>query len=117
MGYRLEVASNFISQCNPINKVLKFAGIHKTSWYRFKNYLVDKRRNNPGRPIPGFSYDKDGNKVPDERIIAALKEIRGNEFLMISGGYKKLKYYLYNMYGYILNKKKCIGYASKMACY
>ena len=106
MGYRLNVAATFINNGNPVNKVLKFAKIHKTTWYRFKNCSYDKRHNNPGRPIPGYSYDKFKNKIFDADIISAIREIRCHEFLMISGGYKKLKYYLYNIYGYIVNKKK-----------
>lgn len=105
MGHRLEVASYFINQGFKIYKVLKFSYIHKTTWYRFKN-SVETNKKTPGRPIPGFSYTKLGGIVLDKAIVAAINEIRGREFFINAGGYIKLRYYLFNFYGYIVNKKK-----------
>ena len=85
---------------------MHFAYIHKTTWYRFKNHATDKRIFNSGRPIPGFSYNKFGIKIYDADIVVAIAKLRAHEYLTIAGGYKKLKYYLYNMDNIIINKKK-----------
>ena len=108
MGHRLAVAKKFINQGYSICKVLKYFKLHRTSWYRHVNkekLAISCRRS--GRPAPGYSYSKYGNKVLDEKIISEIKRIREEEtYLMLAGGYKKLKYYLYNSIGVIVNKKK-----------
>jgi putative transposase len=57
-----------------------------------------------GRPVPGFSYDRSGNKVPDARIKGILRRIiQGPN---ASFGYRKLTVLLRRKYNLVINKKK-----------
>ena len=70
MGHRLTVAEYFINQGYAVNKILKLCLLHKTTWYRFKSNNKNKIKKR-GRPIPGYSYTKYGNKVSDSKIVSA----------------------------------------------
>ena len=106
MEYRLKVSSSFIMAGQPVNKVLKYARVHKTTWYRRKNKTRLTTTKSRGRPSPGYSFNVLGAKVSDDNILLALSKIRSEEYTMFSGGYKKLVQYLRRKYGYVVNHKK-----------
>lgn len=57
-----------------------------------------------GRPIPGYSFDKNGNKVSDNRIKGYLRRlIQGANAAF---GYRKLTILLRRKYNLVINKKK-----------
>lgn len=57
-----------------------------------------------GRPIPGFSYNRDGKKVPDARIKSLLRRLIQGENAAF--GYRKLTVLLRRKHNLIINKKK-----------
>jgi putative transposase len=101
------VAELFINQGYSIQKVIKNASITNSTWYhRQQRVADDKRKNNPGRPIPGYTVNPDGSYILDELIISALTSYRDRQEFANAGGYHKLSHYLRRDYGYIINPKK-----------
>lgn len=91
----MKIAANFICKGNGTSKVLRHARVHRTSWYRRNQNNTALSMGEAGRPAPGYSYNKFGSKIFDDDIIAAISDIRNEEFTQIAGGYKKLKHYLF----------------------
>ena len=88
--------------------VLGFVGLSQSTYYECIGrdiYDNSNTSNNPeGRPIPGYSYDLQGNKIPDEQIKERLLElVAGDGFPY---GYKKLTVCLNEDYMLIINHKK-----------
>lgn len=106
MADGLEYANYLISNGYPVNKVLSFIKIHKTTWYRYKNKLIDRRIYNKGRPIPGFSYTTSGDKICDAEIIQKILQLRNETHTLTSGGYKKIKHYLRRRFSIVISYKK-----------
>jgi len=62
-------------------------------------------KNKGGRPIPGYSLNKEGDKICDEQIkeyILQIIETKGSEFY----GYFKITIVLSRKFGLVINKKK-----------
>ena len=59
-----------------------------------------------GRPVPGFTINRDGNKISDDIILSLLKEYRQSTFFINAGGSKKLSKYLSIEKGVYINHKK-----------
>jgi putative transposase len=65
---------------------------------------TDSRPSNAGRPVPGYSFNRQGQKVSDEQIKEYLCElITGDGFPY---GYTKLTVALVADYGVMINRKK-----------
>jgi len=99
----------FIAQGHVVRKILKFAKIANSSWYKSLGRdpaSVDKRKKNKGRPAPGFTINPDGLVIFDHAIIQALKDLRSEPFFEKAGGYHKLTRYLERDHGFIVNHKK-----------
>lgn len=97
----------FIKKGHKISTVLKYAGVSSSSWYyHLQEKGLDKRRDNPGRPVPGYTVNPDGEIIPDALIINALKSFRDNKNFSNGGGYYKLSEYLRRDFGYYVNDKK-----------
>lgn len=77
--------------------------MHKTIWYRNK---INTQRPVTGRPIPGYSYTKLGTKISDNDIVDKIRVLRNEQYLINSGGYKKISVYLKKQFGIIVNHKK-----------
>jgi len=90
-----------------VQKVLKYASIASSTWYSQK-YRVkeDKRKNNPGRPIPGYTINPDGTIILDGIIVSALENYRSKKEFANGGGYQKLTHYLKRDFNYTVNSKK-----------
>ncbi|TCS85788.1 uncharacterized protein DUF2672, partial [Keratinibaculum paraultunense] len=64
----------------------------------------DTKINKGGRPIPGYSFDKDGNHICDEQIKEYILKIIETEGLYY--GYCKITVLLRRKFNLIINKKK-----------
>lgn len=88
--------------------MLKIVEIPRSTYYHRKHYRVEEKQISEGRPAPGYSMNKSGNKASDEQIKEFLLEtIAGDGF---NYGYRKLTKVLRREYKLIINKKKYIGY-------
>ncbi|WP_148500013.1 IS3 family transposase [Paenibacillus ihumii] len=109
---RLEVAIYWIQQGYPVQKVLLLCGVPRSSYYYRLKHPERQQPVSSGRPVPGFSYDKDGKKVGDARIKGYLRRlIQG---LNAAFGYRKLTTLLRRKYRLIINKKKTYRLCKEM---
>jgi len=71
------VAEIFINQGYYLQKVIKYASVSSSTWYSRKQHVKeDKRKNNPGRPVPGYTINPNGSIILDELIVSALEQYR-----------------------------------------
>lgn len=97
----------FIKKGYKTSLVLKYTGVSSSSWYYYlKEKKNDRRVNNKGRPIPGYTINPNGKIIPDGMIINALRSFRDNKNFANGGGYHKLSEYLRRDFGYHVNDKK-----------
>ena len=101
------MAEIFINQGYYLQKVIKYASVSSSTWYSRKQHVrEDKRKNNPGRPVPGYTINPDGSIILDELIVSALEQYRQKKEFSNGGGYQKLTWYLRRDYSYRINSKK-----------
>ena len=97
----------FIQKGYKTSSVLRYSGVSSSSWYyHLKEKECDRRVNNKGRPIPGYTVNPDGEIIPDGMIINALRSFRENKNFANGGGYHKLSEYIKRDFGYHVNDKK-----------
>jgi len=85
--------------------VLSIVGVNEaTYYYRKKNNVNKPRVHSGGRPIPGYSLNKQDKPISDEQIKEWLLELIAGE--ESAYGYRKLKLCLNNQYDLVINKKK-----------
>lgn len=60
----------------------------------------------PGRPIPGFTINRDGKTIYDDKIVFYLKQYRSETLFMNAAGSYKLCKYLSIEQGLYINHKK-----------
>jgi putative transposase len=84
--------------------VLKICDVPRSTYYWRLRHPERKTSNGGGRPIPGYSRDKDGRMVPDARIKTCIRQlVQGPHH---ASGYRKLKELLRQKYRLVINKKK-----------
>jgi putative transposase len=102
----LEEVALWVSEGFPINRTTAALGVNRSLYYHHNKAkdieeIKDIKR---GRPIPGFSYTKEGKRISDEQIEEWLMEaVDGEEGVY---GYKKLTQYLRETHSLKINKKK-----------
>lgn len=105
MAERREVVSLVIAEkpTSTIGKICLFAGLGRTQFYYSKKCTEVK---SPGRPPPGFTINRDGNKITDDVIVKFLKDYRSEIHFMNSGGSRVLSHYLAQEHRIYVNHKK-----------
>ncbi|MFC7747635.1 IS3 family transposase, partial [Lentibacillus kimchii] len=100
----MEVAQQWIGRGYPVAKVLRIAGVARSSYYYQTRYAVKEKQVSEGRPAPGYSYNDHHVRISDEQIQEWLMElISGSGY---NYGYHKLTAALRREYGLVVNKKK-----------
>jgi putative transposase len=90
-----------------VSKLLKFAGVSKSTWYYSKKIKPqDRRVKNKGRKPLGNTINRDGSIINDQTIIQLLEKFRNQIEFSNGGGYIKLTHYLKREHGLYVNKKK-----------
>lgn len=88
-------------------KVSSMVGLSRSSWYfQAKSPDRDGRLVNRGRPVPGFSRNRDGTLVLDSSISMLLAGYRQRPEYANGAGYRKLTKMLRRDHGIYVNKKK-----------
>ncbi len=83
------------------------ARVAKSSWYfKAKDSREDRRHKNQGRPILGYTVNRDGTIVFDRTIALLLRQYRARLEYANGGGYRKLTKLLRRDHGIYVNKKK-----------
>jgi len=80
--------------------------VSTSTWYRFLKPKERSGRSSPGRPIPGYTINRDGTIIPDPVIENLCRQYRKEPFFENHGGSKKLTKYLRKEYGLYINHKK-----------
>jgi len=83
---------------------LRIVGVARSTYYYQVSNKSTKRASSGGRPVPGYSYAKNGIKVSDKQIKKWLLQLIENEGYAY--GYHKLTIILKRKSGLIINKKK-----------
>jgi putative transposase len=84
--------------------VLKICDIPRSTYYWHLKHPERRIATGGGRPIPGYSLDRDGHRVPDARIKACIRQlVRGPHH---ASGYRKLTKLLRRKYRLVIDKKK-----------
>lgn len=86
-----------------VQAVCKAASFSRTQYYYSKTTSDIK---SPGRPCPGFTINRNGEKVNDDLIIQHLKNYRADVHFMNTGGAKILSHYLAAEHSLYINHKK-----------
>lgn len=107
MAERLQTCKSYIDQGYCTQRVIKFSSVANSTWYKHKiTKKEDGRKLNKGRPIPGYTINPNGEKITDQLIVIALKELRQRIEFNNAGGCKKLRVYLQRKYQYFVSEKK-----------
>lgn len=90
-----------------MSKVSSMAGLSRSSWYfHAKTPEQDGRHQNSGRPVPGFTRNRDGTLILDASIVKLLTGYRDRPEYANGAGYRKLTKMLRRDHGVYVNKKK-----------
>lgn len=96
------ISQAFIDQKYPVNKVLSFCEVAKSSYY-FKPKPAHLKAKN-GIAKSTFTLKKDGTKVDNIEVVEDIKKLLSEEF--VDYGYIKTTYYLQDELSYLINHKK-----------
>ncbi|ETK28065.1 IS3 family transposase [Paenibacillus larvae] len=92
--------------------MLRLVKVPRSTYYYMKNKKVMKKTVSEGRPAPGYSYQANGTKVPDEQIQERLMELISSDGFAY--GYRKLTVCLRREYQLQINKKKVYRLCKKL---
>lgn len=109
---RWELAIAWINKGYPVRTILRICGIPRSTYYYRLKHPERRKSSNGGRPIPGYSYDKDDRKVPDARIKMYLRHLLSGPHA--ASGYRKLTKLLRRKYDLVINKKKVYRLCKEM---
>jgi putative transposase len=95
-----------------VTTVLKILKISRSSYYYAISHKETEKKENGGRPVPGYSIGENGKKICDEQIKEWISElIDGDGFAY---GYYKLTIMLRRQYKLCINKKKVYRLCKEM---
>lgn len=112
MGYKAALILDFVglAQSTYYENILKERTVNETQ--TTENETIKPDNNSGGRPIPGYSLTKKGEKISDEQIKEWLNElICGDGFPY---GYNKLTICLKEDYNLLINRKKVYRLCKEM---
>jgi putative transposase len=92
--------------------VLRVVEVERSTYYAHVNKAEFKPIHRVGRPAPGYSYTKAGERVSDEEICEWIMELIAGEGSAY--GYRKLTILLRRRHHLVINKKKVYRLCKKM---
>jgi putative transposase len=108
----LKEADLWISEGFPVTRTMKSLGIERSLYYYHQDKPTFEEIGSRGRPVPGYSLNKNGEKIPDEQIEEFLMEaVEGEEVVY---GYRKLTHFLRNEHNLEINPKKVYRLCDKL---
>ena len=112
MVIRMQIAKDFIISKKQLpTQVFKICELSRSSFYYKKksvSYVDEKNKqgHKKGRPIPGFTLNRDGQIINDYSIVTLLCQYRNKLEYMNAYGVTKLTYALRRDFKIYVNKKK-----------
>lgn len=98
------LAIEWINKGYPVSVVLRICRIPRSTYYYRLKHPNRGKSTGGGRPIPGFSYNQKGDKIPDAKIKGYLRHLINGPHQ--ASGYRKLTRLLCLKYKLVINKKK-----------
>ena len=93
-----------------MTEILTYAGVPRSTWYAQSIPPSQPPPGEPtikqGRPIPGYTQNRDGSFILDHAIVTWLREYRKKVEFHNGGGVDKLRHYLVRDHGVYINRKK-----------
>ncbi len=86
--------------------ILDVCRISRSTWYRRLRPVTRSGLKSTGRPVPGYTVNRDGTLIPDVVIVQLCRQYRRTRFFENHAGSKKLTKYLRRDYGFYINHKK-----------
>lgn len=108
MAGRFAVATAFIERGEVVSQVLEILEIPRSTWYAHSrpSSISSSEGACRGRPVPGFTINRDGRHVLDSTILDLLKNYRERPEFRNAVGVDKLYHYLKRDHGLYVNRKK-----------
>lgn len=108
----METAQKWIDRGHPVRTVLRICDVPSSTYYYRLKHPVKRHSGGTGRPIPGYSKDRNGKVVSDVRIKGYLRRLIKGEHSAC--GYRKLTGLLRREYNLVINKKKVYRLCKEM---
>lgn len=108
----LKEVSIWVSEGFPVTRTMKILGLERSLYYYHQNDSPSEEKITRGRPCPGYSLDKRGEKIPDEQIEEFLMEAVEGEQVVY--GYRKLTHFLRTEHQLEINSKKVYRLCKKL---
>lgn len=103
---------HWIGKGFPARTVLRICGVPRSTYYYRLQHLEPQKPAGKGRPIPGYSFDQNGNRVPDSRIKSCIRKLLNGPDAAF--GYRKLTVLIRRKYKLVINKKKVYRLCKEM---
>lgn len=100
MEARKMVACSFIEQGYPKQRVLRMAGVPRSSYY----YQPKQGDNNRGIAKSTHTLRSDGKLISNEQVVKNIEQVLSEEF--VDYGYLKVTHWLRQEKNYVINPKK-----------
>ena len=108
----IEVASFWIAQGYPVRTVLRICHVARSTYYYRLKHPERQKPKGKGRPVPGYSLDKQDQVVSDIRIKGFIRRIlQGPDAAF---GYRKITVLLRRRFKLVINKKKVYRLCKEM---
>jgi len=108
----IEVASRWIAKGYPVRTVLRICKVAPSTYYYRLKHPERHKPKGKGRPVPGYSLDKQGKTVSDIRIKGFIRRIlQGPDAAF---GYRKITVLLRRRFKLVINKKKVYRLCKEM---
>ncbi len=106
MAVRREVAQAFVNRGELKMVVCEIVSIARSSFYRNQPERTDDRFFSTGRPVPGYTVNRNGTLVMDSTIVNCLQTYRSQVEYSNACGVRKLTYLLRREHSFYINHKK-----------
>lgn len=108
MAQRIEVLKVYQIQEPRMRRLLEYCSVASSTWYSCvdKKIETDGRKNNKGRPLPGYTKTKSGTIKTDAELVEILQSYRQKKENVNACGYHKLTHHLRRDHQCKINPKK-----------
>ena len=91
---------SFVLRVTEVPRATRYARKRKETSQR--DYGTQRR----GRPVPGYTVNRDGTVIMDSTLVSVLRSYRQKPEYANGGGVDKLRHYLMRDHGFYINRKK-----------
>lgn len=108
----MEIADKWIRHGYPVRLVLRIVDVSPSTYYWRRKHQLKGPARQGGRPLPGYVYTRQGDKISDEGVKDLLRSAIDADGYPY--GYHKLTHWLRREHGLIINKKRVYRLCKEM---